>query len=105
MTDPDIFGPPLGAPPVPHDLEALMAVVAQQRGLVTRAQSLSAGLSDRAIGHRLRTQRWVSVRRGVYLTVPLGREQAGAGREQAGGGPGAGRGRRVRCGRSPGRRR
>ena len=70
MTDPDIFGPPLGAPPVPRDLEELVAVVAHQRGLVTRAQCLSAGLSDRAIGHRLRTQRWVSVRRGVYLTVP-----------------------------------
>lgn len=70
MSDSDVFGPPLGGPPVPYDLESLRLVVAQQRGLVTTQQCLSAGLTDRAIRHRLRTERWVSVRRGVYLTVP-----------------------------------
>jgi hypothetical protein len=38
VTFPDVFGPPLGAPPVPHDLETLTLVVAQQHGLVTRQQ-------------------------------------------------------------------
>jgi len=59
VTFPDVFGPPLGAPPVPHDLETLTLVVAQQHGLVTRQQCLSAGLTDRAISHRLHTRRWV----------------------------------------------
>lgn len=70
MGDLDVFGPPLGGPPVPRDLDTLRVVVAQQRGLVTRQQCLSAGMTDRAIDHRLRTKRWVAVRRGVYLTVP-----------------------------------
>src|SRR5689334_20500515 len=70
MTDPGVFGPPLGGPPVPRDLDTLRLVVSQQRGLVTRQQCLGAGVTDRAIDHRLRTGRWVAVRRGVYITVP-----------------------------------
>jgi len=70
MSDLAVFGPLLGAPPMPTDLTSLLLVVEQQRGLVTRQQCLSAGLSDRAIRHRLRTGRWVAVRHGVYLTVP-----------------------------------
>jgi len=64
----DRFGAPLGGPPVPYDLESLKAVVAQQRGLVTTVQCHHAGITDSAIRHRLRTGRWVAVRRGVYLT-------------------------------------
>ncbi len=64
------FGPPLGGPQVPCDLASLKEVIRQQRGLVTTQQCLAAGLSDRAIRHRLRTGRWVAVRRGVYQTVP-----------------------------------
>ncbi len=70
MGDPDVFGPPLGGPPVPRDLDTLRVVIAQQRGLVTRQQCLSAGMTDRAIDHRLRVKRWIAIRRGVYLTVP-----------------------------------
>src|SRR5690349_24499774 len=70
VTDFGPFGPPLGGPQVPCDLASLDEVIRQQRGLVTTQQCLAAGLSDRAIRHRLRTGRWVAVRRGVYQTVP-----------------------------------
>ena len=73
MADLVAFGPVLGGPPVPTDLASLREVVEQQRGLVTRRQCLSAGMTDRAIRHRLHLGRWVPVRHGVYLTVP-GRE-------------------------------
>jgi hypothetical protein len=64
MTDLGVFGPPLGGPPVPHNVETLRRVIAQQRGLVTRPPCLSAGMTDGAIDHRVRTRRWVAVRRG-----------------------------------------
>lgn len=67
------FGPLLGGPPLVHDVPTLRAAVRHQRGLVTTAQWLAAGLSDDALRHRLRTGRWVTVRRGVHQTVP-GRE-------------------------------
>ena len=69
----DVFGPVLGGPPTPTDLDSWRDVVEQQRGLVTRAQCLAAGITERAIRHRLATGRWLTVRHGVYLTVP-GRE-------------------------------
>jgi hypothetical protein len=37
-----------------------------QRGLVTRAQALAAGMSGREIDAVIRSGRWVAVRRGVY---------------------------------------
>ena len=68
-----MFGPVLGGPPTPTDRPSLRAVLEQQRGLVTRQQCLSAGMTDRAIRHRVDRGRWVVVRHGVYLTEP-GRE-------------------------------
>lgn len=73
MEDDEAFGPLLGGPPPVHDLETLRAAVRYQRGLVTTAQCLSAGLTDDVLRHRLRKGRWVTVRRGVHQTVP-GRE-------------------------------
>ena len=42
----------------------------EQRGLVTRAQCLAAGLSPKAIEWRLTTGRWRRVMPGVYQTSP-----------------------------------
>lgn len=70
MEDDGPFGPLLGGPPLVHDLETLDAAVRHQRGLVTTAQWLAAGLSDDALRHRLRIRRWDTVRRGVHQTVP-----------------------------------
>ncbi len=50
--------------------ERLAQLVAEQSGLVTRAQARSAGLSERAVDWRLRRGRWVRVHPGVYQTVP-----------------------------------
>jgi hypothetical protein len=73
VTDLGAFGPVLGGPPTPTDLATLRLVVDQQRGLVTRQQCLAAGITYRAVRHRLDTGRWTRLRHGVYLTVP-GRE-------------------------------
>ena len=70
VADPSPFGPVPGAPPAPHDLDTLWSVAEEQLGLVTRQQCLSAGLTDRAIQHRVATGRWVTVHPGVYLTTP-----------------------------------
>lgn len=59
--------------------DALIAEVARhQNGLVTRKQALEAGLSAKAIEHRLATGRWVLKRRGVYgiAGVPVSERQA-----------------------------
>jgi len=61
--------------------QRLAAIAARQRGLVTRAQALAAGLTSDQIAHRLRTGRLHPVHRGVYAvghpTLPaLGRELA-----------------------------
>jgi|SRR5450756_103643 len=47
-----------------------------QCGIIDRSQARSAGLSDRQIGHRLRSGRWQRVQDGVYATFtgPLSRE-------------------------------
>jgi very-short-patch-repair endonuclease len=73
VTDLGAFGPVLGGPPTPTDLATLRLVVDQQRGLVTRQQCLAAGITYRAVRHRLDTGRWTRLSHGVYLTVP-GRE-------------------------------
>lgn len=46
---------------------AIARVATRQHGLVSRSQALRCDLSRRAIEIRLRTGRWVVVRRGVYL--------------------------------------
>jgi hypothetical protein len=46
------------------------ARIAGQGGLVTRAQALAAGLTERAIEWRLAKGRWARVHPGVYLTTP-----------------------------------
>jgi len=70
MAETYAWPPTPGAPPMPTTLDGLAAVAAEQRGLVTRVQCLSAGLSRKAVEHRLSCGRWVLVHRGVYLTQP-----------------------------------
>jgi hypothetical protein len=56
----------------------IATIAARQHGLVTRIQATEAGLSRRAIEHRVAIRRWAIVRRGVYLLagVPRTWEQA-----------------------------
>lgn len=63
-------GRTLGAPPLPASLDQLVAVAAEQRGLVTRPQCLADGLTDKAIRWRLERGWWIVVHHGVYLTEP-----------------------------------
>ncbi len=59
--------------------DAVVARLAErQHGVVTREQARRAGLSDREIAGRLRTKRWVALRRGVFVIAgaPSTREQA-----------------------------
>ena len=65
-----VDGRTLGAPPMPQTEQELTAVAHSQRGLLTRQQCLSAGMSDRAIRWRLVKGRWTCVHHGVYLTTP-----------------------------------
>ena len=60
----------LGAPPLVRSVHDLKVAIVEQRGLVTRAQCRSAGLTAKAIGWRLTSGRWVRVHPGVYLTTP-----------------------------------
>jgi predicted transcriptional regulator of viral defense system/very-short-patch-repair endonuclease len=60
----------LGAPPLPSSPDQLLAVAAEQHGLVTRPQCLAAGLTDKVIRWRLERGWWVVVHHGVYLTEP-----------------------------------
>nr|MDT0664507.1 type IV toxin-antitoxin system AbiEi family antitoxin domain-containing protein [Micromonospora sp. DSM 115978] len=50
------------------DPEALVSLACRQDGLVTRTQALAAGLTRRAISHRLTSGRWTALLPGVYLT-------------------------------------
>ena len=65
-----ISGRLLGAPNVPHTVDDLASVAREQRGLLTRQQCLSAGLTDGAIRWGLTRRGWTTVHQGVYLTVP-----------------------------------
>ena len=60
----------LGAPPLVRSLDDLAIARIEQRGLVTRAQCLSAGLTSKAIEWRLATGRWTRALPGVYQTMP-----------------------------------
>lgn len=60
----------LGAPPVVRSLADLERARQEQRGLVTRAQCLAAGLTPKAIEWRLARGWWVRIHPGVYLTTP-----------------------------------
>lgn len=46
---------------------AVAVVAARQKGLVTRAQALEAGLSSTGVDRRLHAGRWFRFERGVYL--------------------------------------
>ena len=64
-------------------------IAARQHTLIARSQCLAHGLSDEAIGHRVRSGRWTRVHRGVYAVghaalTPQGRYLAGV----LAGGPG-----------------
>ncbi|MFW5470395.1 type IV toxin-antitoxin system AbiEi family antitoxin domain-containing protein [Knoellia sp. CPCC 206435] len=52
------------------DWSTLRRLADQQRGLLTRAQCLDAGLSDDALQWRADSHRWVRLHEGVYLTTP-----------------------------------
>jgi hypothetical protein len=60
----------LGPPAPPRSPAELDQVAVEQRGLVTRAQCLKAGLSTKAVEVRLANGRWRRVHHGVYLTTP-----------------------------------
>jgi hypothetical protein len=47
---------------------ALRDLADYQRGVVTRAQAIAAGMSDEVIRSRLRLGRWQRIHRGVYAT-------------------------------------
>lgn len=64
----------LGAPPIPTSRDLLDVVAAEQRGLLTRRQCVTAGMSDKAIRWRLERGWWVAVHHGVYSTQP-GRDE------------------------------
>ncbi len=51
----------------------LAAVLARQRGLITRRQALDLGISSAHIAGLVRTGTWVLVRRGVYMPGDLWR--------------------------------
>lgn len=59
------------------DERTISTLAARQHGLITRAQALDAGATDRQISHRLARGRWQRQRAGVYLIggVPTGWEQ------------------------------
>lgn len=59
----------------------------RQLGLVTRAQVLAAGGSDRGIAHRVATGRWERLRRGVFVVgaAPSSWEQTALGATLAAG--------------------
>jgi hypothetical protein len=67
-------GRTLGAPPVPTSRDLLDVVAVEQRGLLTRRQCLTAGMSDKAIRWRLDRGWWVVVHHGLYATQP-GRDE------------------------------
>ena len=48
--------------------ELLAALLIDQHGVLTRPQALGGGMTDKAIGARLRTGRWQRLQRGVYAT-------------------------------------
>ena len=56
-----VEGRTLGAPPAPRTKQELAAVARIQRGLLTRQECLSAGMSDRAIRWRLDRGGWTSI--------------------------------------------
>ena len=60
----------LCGPPLVWSLDTWEIARHEQRGLVTRAQCLAAGLSPKAIEWRLTTGRWRRVMPGVYQTSP-----------------------------------
>jgi len=49
----------------------VLGVMATQRGLITRAQAVHAGLSPERIDRLVRAGTWVAVRRAVYAERPL----------------------------------
>ncbi len=48
--------------------ECVGALLITQHGVLSRAQALSAGMTDKAIVARLRSGRWQRLQRGVYAT-------------------------------------
>jgi hypothetical protein len=48
----------------------LTALAVEQHGVLSRRQCLDAGITDRAIAHRLAVGRWTRLHQGVYLTSP-----------------------------------
>ncbi|MEP6648806.1 MAG: type IV toxin-antitoxin system AbiEi family antitoxin domain-containing protein, partial [Lapillicoccus sp.] len=60
----------LGGPPEVRSLADLEVARSEQRGLVTRAQCLAAGLTSKAVEWRLSSGRWVRVHASLYQTSP-----------------------------------
>ncbi len=54
-----------------HPEARIQAISAQQGGVITRAQVLAAGLTDRQIAYRVATARWSRMAHGGYRTLDM----------------------------------
>ena len=52
-------------------MEIVQDITARQLGLITRRQALAAGLSKKAIAHRVRTGIWMQRRPGLYVVAGM----------------------------------
>lgn len=52
------------------DWSTLRRLADAQRGLLTRAQCLDAGLSEDTLRWRVSSKRWVRLHEAVFLTTP-----------------------------------
>ena len=65
----DLWTRPEGSAGARHDRPMDPELLARrQHGVISRAQALQAGLTDKAIRCRLYSQRWRPIHRGVYQT-------------------------------------
>jgi hypothetical protein len=54
-----------------HPEMKVQTIAAEQGGVITRSQALSAGMTDRQIGYRLSTARWSRLSFGGYRTLDM----------------------------------
>jgi len=54
-----------------HPETRIQTIAAQQGGVITRPQALSAGMTDRQIGYRVSTARWSRLSFGGYRTLDM----------------------------------
>ena len=47
--------------------DAARRLLSQQRGVISRAQAVEAGLSDKALSILVRDERWTRTQNGIYM--------------------------------------